>query len=87
MRKIDLKRLFQDLCAVEYEVLKYINRTQGEAAAPLNCFEAATALSVDNNVIRKALRRLVEANVLIVDGEKFQINARIFKDERLDGEW
>lgn len=86
MRKIDIKRLFQDLCALEYEILRYIYRTQGVAAAPFNYYEAATALSADKNAIRKAVRRLVESDELIVEGENFKINEKVFKDERLDGE-
>lgn len=81
MRKIDIKALFQRLCSAEYELLVYINRTQGEASAPLNYFEAAIALSSDKNLIRKALRRLVESKALIVEGENFKINEELFKNE------
>lgn len=81
MRRIDVKALFQRLCAFEYELLNYINRTQGEASAPLNYFEAAIALSSDKNSIRKSLRRLVESKALIVEGENFKINEELFKNE------
>lgn len=81
MAKIDIKTVFQCLCAFEYNLLNYINRTQGEASAPLNYFEAATALCSDKNSIRKALRRLVESKALIVEGENFKINEELFKNE------
>lgn len=82
MRKIEIKVLFQRLCGLEYELLKYINRTQGEASAPVNFFEAAIALSVDKDDIRKACTRLVQKKVLLVEGENFKIDEAIYKDEK-----
>ncbi len=81
MRNFDVKKLFQSLCGFELELLKYINRTQGEASAPLNIIEAAVALSTDKNAVRRALKRLVESKVLLVNGENFQINEEVFKKE------
>lgn len=81
MRKIDVKKLFQRTIALEYELLKYINRTQGNAAAPLNFNEAAEALSADKDALKRACRRLVDAKALIAEGENFKINDEIYKDE------
>ena len=61
-------------------MLKYVYRTQGQASAPINYYEAAEALSVDRNAVRRSIKRLVEANALIADGENFKINSAIFKD-------
>lgn len=79
MPKIDVKELFKRLCGFEYELLKYINRTQGEESAPVNFSEAATALSTDKKAIRQAITRLVKSEVLIVDGENFKINWEVFR--------
>lgn len=79
MRRIDEVKLFLKLCNLEYELLKYINRTQGEDAAPLNIFEAATALYITKADVRRALKRLVEAKALIADGEKFQISSEVLR--------
>ena len=81
MRKIDVKKLFQRLIALEYELLKYVNRTQGNAAAPLNFNEAAVALSVDKDAVLRACKRLVDAKMLIAEGENFKINEEVYKDE------
>lgn len=80
MRKIDTKELFQRLCGFEYEMLKYVYRTQGQASAPINYYEAAESLSVDRNTVRRAIKRLFEADVLTSDGENFKINSQILKD-------
>jgi len=79
VRNFDVKKLFQSLCGFELELLKYINRTQGEASALFNIAEAAVALSTDKNAVRRALKRLVEAKVLFVNGENFQLNEEFFK--------
>lgn len=83
MRKlIDVKELFNRLCGFEYELLKYINRTQGEEPAPINFSEAAIALSADKSKVRGAIKRLVKAELLIADGadgENFKINWEVFK--------
>lgn len=81
MHKIDVKELFQRLNGFEYELLKYINRTQGAKSAPVNFYEAATALSAENADVRRACKRLVESKVLIVEGENFKINEEIFKKD------
>ncbi len=76
---IDVKELFNRLCGFEYELLKYINRTQGEDPAPINFSEAAIALSSEKSEVRLAIKRLVKAEVIIVDGENFKINWEVFK--------
>ncbi len=81
MRKIDIKKLFPRLCGLEYELLKYINRIQGEASAPIDFYAAAEALSMNKDVVRTAIRRLVKAEILIAEGEKFQINKEVYKSE------
>ncbi len=81
---IDVKELFNRLCGFEYELLKYINRTQGEDPAPINFSEAAIALSSEKSEVRRAIKRLVKAEVLIADGddgENFKINWEVFKSE------
>ncbi len=75
-----MKELFQRLCGIEYELLKYVFRTQGMESAPLNYYEAAESLSVDRNAVRRAIKRLFEADVLTSDGENFKINPEILKD-------
>lgn len=81
MRKIDIAKLFQRLCRVEYELLKYINRKQGKASAPINFYDTAEFLKVDTDDIRRAIKRLVDASVLLADGDAFQINQEVYKDE------
>lgn len=61
-------------------MLKYVYRTQGQASAPINYYEAAESLSVDRNTVRRAIKRLFEADVLTCDGENFKINSEILKD-------
>lgn len=78
---IDVKELFNRLCGFEYELLKYINRTQGEDPAPINFSEAAIALSSEKSEVRRAIKRLVKAGVIIADGENFKINWEVFKSE------
>lgn len=78
-RIIDVKELFNRLCGFEYELLKYINKGHGEELAPLNFAELAAALKVDKSKVRRAVKRLVESNVLIADGENFKINWEVFK--------
>ncbi len=80
MRKlIDVKELFNRLCGFEYELLKYINRTQGEESAPINFQEAAQSLSAGKSEVRQAIKRLVNSEVLIAEGENFKINWEVFK--------
>ncbi len=79
MRNIDAVKLFKKLCGVENEFLKYIIRTQGEAWAPINFYEAAVSLGLNKDDVRRACKRLVDANVLLADGENFQVNEEIFQ--------
>lgn len=79
LKLIDVKELFKRLCGFEYELLKYINRTQGEESAPINFVEAAIALCTDKKSIRNAITRLVKSEVLIAEGENFRINWEVFK--------
>ncbi len=76
-----MKELFQRLCGIEYELLKYVFRTQGMESAPLNYYEAAESLSVDRNAVRRAIKRLVDADALKVDGENFKINEEILRND------
>lgn len=81
MRKINVKEVFIRLSGFEYELLKYIYRTQGESPAPVNFYEAATALSAEKDAVRRGLKRLVDAKILLVDGEKFRIDEVVLKNE------
>ena len=84
MRKISVEKVGRMLYFNEGELLKYICRTQGEKAAPLNQFEAAIALGIDKSDVRRAFKRLVEAKVLVVDEENgvhFKINEKIFIEQ------
>ena len=79
MPKIDVKELFKRLCSFEYDLIKYINRTQGDESAPIKFAEAAIALCTDKKNIRNAITRLVNSEVLIADGENIKINWEVFK--------
>ena len=79
--QFDLKGLFSSLCGLEFRLLKYINEKQGVTAAPVNFKDAAAALKVNYVDIRRAIKRLVEANALIAEGETFQVNEAVFKKE------
>lgn len=81
MRKIDIVKLFLRLDNLEFELLKYIYRTLGEMSAPVNFFEAAVALSAEKDDVRRACKRLVNAKVLLVDGENFRISEAVLKEE------
>lgn len=78
-RMIDVKELFNRLCGFEYDLLKYINKEHGEELAPLNFAEIAATLKVDKGKVRRAIKRLVDSNVLIADDENFKINWEVFK--------
>lgn len=80
MPKFDVIEIFNRLAGFEYELLKYIYRTQGEASAPINFYAAAEALSASKDDIRRAFKRLVDADILIVDGEAFKINNTTLKN-------
>ncbi len=79
MRKIDVKTLFSRLCALEYDLLKYINLKQGEASGILDFYAAAEALNVNKDAVRTTVRRLVKAEILIAEGENFKINEEVYK--------
>lgn len=79
MLKIDVIEVFTRLCKPEYDLLKYINKIQGERSAPINFYNAAEVLGVEKDDVRRQIKRLVEAGVLLADGCDFQINSDIFK--------
>lgn len=79
MRKIDVIELFNRLCKPEFDLLKYINRIQGESSAPINFYDAAEVLNVEKDDVRRSIKRLVEAEILIVDGGNFKINSEVYK--------
>ena len=81
MRKIDLIEVFIRLCKPEYDLLKYINKIQGERSAPINFYNAAEALHIEKDDVRRQIKRLVEAGVLIADGNDFKINSEVFKTD------
>lgn len=76
---IDILDLFQRLCKLEYELLKYINKIQGADSRPFNFSEAATVLNVSKQKLFGAHRRLVSCGALIADGENFRINEEIYR--------
>lgn len=80
-KKINVKELFDRLCSIEYEFLKYINRNQGSESGPLNFNEISAALNVDRRKLYCAQKRLLKAGVLIASGENFKINEEIYKEE------
>lgn len=81
MKVIDVKELFKRLITLEYNVLKYINRTQGEESRPIDFSACAAALNVDKRAVYNAHKRLVTAGVLIPDGLNFKINDKVFVKE------
>lgn len=81
MQKIDIKELFKRLVQLEYDLLKYINKLQGSESKPLDFEKAAGALNVSKDDVRRACKSLVNAGVLIAEGENFGINEEIYKSE------
>lgn len=88
MRVIDVKELFQRCIGLEYELIKYVYRTQGEASAPLNFNEAAIALSAERKDVLCAYKRLLKAGALVAVGENIKIDEGVFKKQNagLDGQ-
>lgn len=83
MKKIDVQVLFNKLISFEYELLKYINKIQGEDSRPFDFAEAADALGVNKCKIQNAHKRLVNSGVLTVirseDGVvQFCINRELY---------
>ena len=84
MRKISTEKIFRMLCSQELELLTYFYRIQGESAAPFNFYEAAQALCMEKDDVRRAHKRLLDAKVIIADetdGKNFKINEAIFKEQ------
>lgn len=80
MQKINVKELFTRLCGTEFELLKYINRTQGTESRPLDYNVISEILGVDKRLLYSACKRLVNAGALIVEGENCKINEEIYKE-------
>lgn len=81
-RRIDVKELFKKLNALEYEVVKYLNKEQGADPDFLNYKAMSEALRVSRDDVRSACRRLITAGVLIAEGkQQFKLSEEIFKDE------
>lgn len=84
MSRISTEKLFRMLCGQELELLKYIYRSQGEEAAPFNFYEAAQALCMEKDDVRRAHKRLLDAKVIIadeLDGKNFKISKEIFIEQ------
>lgn len=79
MQKINVKELFTRLCGLEYELLKYINRTQGAESGSLDFNELSAELNADKRKLYSACKRLENAGALIAEGENFRINEEIYK--------
>lgn len=54
MRIINANELFTRLCKTEYELLKYINRTQGAESRALDYDEISKALNADKRALYSA---------------------------------
>ncbi len=79
MRIINANELFTRLCKTEYELLKYINRTQGAESRALDYNELSAELNADKRALYSACKRLVDCSALIAEGENFRINEEIYK--------